>query len=706
MLLWWLALAFVTGAAIPLAVPLPVGAISVAAGGAIALKRRTLGLAVAAFGLALLRLALPAPHDALAPYLHRQVALRGIVAGEPDIRDTGANYDVRVTAIQTGRLRTIAGMVAVHTSPGVLLRYGDLVSLRGQLEPIAAPYRSALAHQGITASLSYPRVLSQGNQTQAVTSGLVVLRERTEAGIRSWMPEPEAALLVGITLGTHSGDLGNLAPLLVLTGLIHIIAISGIKVAIVAGTVHALARRLPGREPALAASVLAIWGYVALTGFTVSGERSAVMWTLVFIAGYLGRNTVALVSLGLTAALMVAVQPALLWDPGFQMSTLGTFGIVAFTNPFLRALNRIPSPFRESLAVTIAAQLATLPVVLASFHVVPLLAPITNALVLPLLPFLIVGGFLLGIIAPIAVLAAPLGAVLSAMLEAVLVLVHMLAGVGVAAHLLVLDPALAAAYYAAAGAAAWLTLRRIGWAPPARRPEPVRELALGVVAALALTLAPVIGAQGAGAPALIRIGVGDGWLLRVGPHLVLIDGAKQPYRYLERLGQLTGTGRVIDAIVVTDPRATHIAALAAVAARYRVGEVLDVGSQYPSATYARWRAELRARHIRSYSLRTGARLLVGSATLTALGPDALYPNPRDCTGLLRLEDGRRRIVLIGAASRREQLEALFRPVDLHASILVADTTKPVLPAFRRRVGGTLWPESAARPSAVRSISLP
>ncbi|HZU13576.1 MAG TPA: ComEC/Rec2 family competence protein [Chloroflexota bacterium] len=693
MILWWLALAFVGGVAFPLAPPISLILVPLVAGSILAFFRRLSGLLLVAFGLGLLRLALSTPHDALAPYLDESVQARGVVATEPDIRDSGANYDIRLTAIHvSGRWETVAATVAVHTARSVLLRYGELVSVSGRLTALPAPYRSALARQGVTASLSYPRILDRGTQSNPFFSGLIALRQRIEAGIDEWMPEPQASLLVGIAIGTHSGDLGNLSSLLVLTGLIHIIAISGIKVAIVAGTVHALARRLPGRATALAASLIAVWSYVALTGLTVSGERSAVMWTLVFAAGYLGRNTVALVSLGVTAAVMVALQPPLLTDPSFQMSTLGTFGIVALTNPVLRAVRRLPSPLAESLAVTVAAQIATLPVVFASFHVLPAVSPIANALVLPLLPFLIVGGLALGLAAPLPALAAPLGVILGVLLQAVLALVHVLAALPTV-NLAGIGPVASVLYYAVLAALAWLVLRHAGWAPAAQRPHAAREMVLGVAAALSLSLVSLAGARGASAPTLTLLGVGDALLLRSGGHLVLIDGAARPYQYLERLGSVVGLDRTIDAVIVTDPRATHIAGFDEVIRRYRVGEVLDVGSEYPSATYARWRDDVRSRQIPAYLVRTGTTLSLGTVTLTALGPDALYPNPRDCIALLRVRAGTQTLLIAGAASRREQLEALFRRVDLRAQFLVADTTNGVLPAFRRRVGGHLVAEN-------------
>jgi hypothetical protein len=91
------------------------------------------------------------------------------------------------------------------------------------------------------------------------------------------------------------------------------------------------------------------------------------------------------------AALMLGLSPALVEDPGFQLSFLGTAGILLLATPIAA---RLPGPrlFVEPFALTVAAQVATLPIMAGTFGVIALGGPIANALVLPLLPAMIVGG--------------------------------------------------------------------------------------------------------------------------------------------------------------------------------------------------------------------------------------------------------------------------------------------------------------------------
>jgi beta-lactamase superfamily II metal-dependent hydrolase len=172
------------------------------------------------------------------------------------------------------------------------------------------------------------------------------------------------------------------------------------------------------------------------------------------------------------------------------------------------------------------------------------------------------------------------------------------------------------------------------------------------------------------------LGSGESILLQSRGMTALIDGSPQPFVLLERLGRvLPANTHSIDLVIVTDPRAGNTTGLEAVLQHYTVQEVLDVGAEYPSATYARWRADLRNEHIPAYALRTGATTVIGAASISVLGPDALYANPQDCMGLLRITMNGRTYLLADAASQREQLETVFRPIHLSSDVLVMDGTQ-------------------------------
>lgn len=614
--------------------------------------------------------------------------LTGTVAEEPDIRDTGANYVIAVTGVTSGgRTRAVTGKVQVHTTRAVVLDYGDGVSLSGVLtaprNDASVPYRSILARRGIASTMNFPRILDLGPSDTGPSGWIVWLRQALERGINAWLPEPEAALLIAIALGAHSASLGDVTQPLIATGLIHIIAISGIKVAMVAGTGYALFRRLPSRSLTLAAGLLLLIFYVLLTGTTVSGERSAIMWALVFVAAYLGRGTLSWQSLAMVAAALVALQPGLVWDAAFQMTALGTGSIIAFSDRLLQTFRLVPPPFREAFCVTLAAQAGTIPVVVVSFHVISAWGPLANALVLPLLPVLIVLGFALGALSWVPPLAAVLAAFAYALLHAVLSTASALSALPGSVPISGISSPVAIVYYACLAVLSAWVLRKANWAPSGRRPGALTDLTFGMAVGAVMLTGTLLPAGGS-ASRLTWLGTGESILLQSDGRAVLIDGSPHPFQLLEGLGAQLGSRRNIDAVVVTDPR-TNVTGLLDVLDHYSVGEVLDVGCEYPSLTYARWRAVLRTRHIPVYALRTGTAFSAGSAGLTVLGPDGVYPQPRDSIGLLRVTMAGQSVLLAGAASDRELMEAVFRPVRLRANVLVMDAGSSGPHAFLRHV---------------------
>lgn len=588
--------------------------------------------------------------------------------------------------------------------------YGEAVSLRGRLlaprNSAAVPFADILARRGIRSEMRYPRLRDRGPASTGWLGWVVPVRQHLEAGINASLPEPEAALLVAITLGARSASLGDLTPVLVATGLIHIIAISGIKVALVAGTLFELCRRLRRRTIALVTPLIGLAVYVLLTGATASGLRSALMWSMVFLADYLGRRTVALVSLGFVAALMVGFDPSLPWDIGFQLSTVGTFAIVAFASPLSDRFRLLISPFREAFFVTLAAQIGTLPIVAIGFHLLSGSGPLANTLVLPLLSLLIILGFVLGAFSGVAFIAWPVGAAAYALLHGAIALVDVLARIPATWPVSALPPEVVVVYYLVVGGLAGLVFHRTGWAPVSHPISRSREFSLALlVAASALTVTRVQ-AGDAGATDLHWLGSGHSILLQSRSRVALIDGSARPLGLLTALGRaLPYDRRTVDLVLVTDARSGNVSGLEAVLQHYHIGEVLDTGAQYPSATYARWRAELRSRRIPVYALRTGVAVRLGDAQIEALGPDALYPQPQDAAGMLRVTLPGHSFLLATAASRRELTEAVFRPVHMRSDVLVIDGRQGVPRSFLAAVRPCLLYSRARLRADIRSAPL-
>ncbi len=682
---------------------------------------------VALLGLAHGAAAVPAaaPGD-LAYYTGRAVLLTGTVAAEPDIRDHATFLFVAADQVDTGNgvARPVTGLLAVRYGGRPAVEYGDLLRLRGRLRGLAsldAPgYRAYLRAKGVGALIEYPGVLRQahgaGNPLAAAVLGLRAALERT---IAHMVPQPEASLLAALLLGGRGAALGNVSGDFVAAGMIHVVATSGLKVALVVGLVYRLALLAWGLRWAFLPTLLAAAGYVALTGGTPAGLRAGLMWTLALLAGRLGRRSHALTSLALTAAVMAALQPSLVGDIGFQLSVVGTAGVIVLTDPLHRRLHRLPPLLGEGLAVTIAAQVVTAPLVAGGFGQLSLVGPLANAVCLPLMALaMAVGGVgaAVGLVVP--GLARLLGAVVYPLLWAMVGLVRLLAALPAAFFVVpAFGAGLTALYYALLVVVVWRLF------PEIPRPAIVGRLLPG---------APAAGPTGqrsgqpgwplAGGATAIAALIAVGWqvpssrLYRVTflntccnqvvlvqtprRQIVLIDGGDGAGGLRLGLGALLPFWQHdLTLVLLSATDRAHSAGLLGLAGPYRVRAAADTGSFYPGADYALWRADLRNAGVPHTRLRAGTRLLLDEQTaIDVLAPGQPNALAAESPTAYRLWLGGVSVLLLNRQALRGDLSALRADRSPLGAGATRDTVVvvPLLP----QAGDPTWRLLAAQRPAV------
>jgi len=617
-------------------------------------------------------------------YIGRDVTLVGSVMAEPEPLDRGENVRVSVetlTASGSGAPRRVAGAVLVHLATVSNLAYGDRLSLAGGL---AAPpelaggspgaYKAYLASQGIYAVLDYPRLkrLGSGNASPLLALAIAI-RRFLEGGIRHSLPQPAAALLLGILLGTRTRALGALTAPFIATGMIHVVAISGLKVSIVAGTADRLARRLLGPRYALLPALAVLLLYVLVTGATPAGLRAGVMWTLALLAIRFGRRSDALTSLALAAAILCAVSPRILWDLGFGLSLAGTASIVLLEPRIERRLRRVPAVAREGLSVTLAAQVGTLPLLVSGFGQISTVSPLANALLLPLLgPIMALGLPVAALGALLPGLGSALGLLVYPFLAAMIAAVGWLARLPLAALPAAPWPlALVAAYYGLVAVIASRPLRTDADTDKDEgtkrdKKDKKKEKAHGKRSALRRALYPVAGAgvlllatvawrlpPRASTVAVLPLRGGQGLLLTTpSGRVVLVDAGDAPSLLDAALGNRLPFWRShLDDVILTDSDRAHVAGLRDLLDRYSLGGALDPGAVYPSTDYAAWRAALRQNGVPEAKLRGGRRVSLGDGVgLDVLLPAGLDPSAPRPPCAVRLTLGRLSMLVLNRAA--------------------------------------------------------
>jgi len=529
----------------------------------------------------------------------RSVIVQGAVVDDP--RVTSSGYEALVAADHPAGIGNVLVRVRGPGEVGV----GDEVSASGRLKlPADQPAfdrRAYLAQSGAYLELDVPRldVLQAGGGPRALPGWL---RDRYRVAIDLLVPEPHAAVLMGVVLGIRTGIPPALQSDLIATGLVHLLVLSGLKVAVFARLVTAVLGPLLARWSALPAIGL-IGLYALAGGATPAAVRASAMGGLAVLAGALGRPTHVWTSLAVAAAAMLGWRPQLAWDVGFQLSFAGTAAIVLLTPAIERRLRWAPRWLREPFAVTCAAQVGTVPMMATDFHVLSPVAPLANAAVLPLLPLLVGCGLLL---APLAALPE-IGTWAAVPVTAVVVYVEQVAGllarVPAAAIQVPAFPTWAgAAYYAAVGGA-------IGGA----RTHGCRRVAALTLAAAAPLL--IVGAELAAwtrpppTAAVLAVGDGQAVLLRGPGGTVLIDGGPSPAHLADAIGaRLPPWSRTLDGLVITSAGLGHVGGLQG--APYRARAIFLPAAGLPGTA---WRNAALEQQAQGALLRAASTGLVATA---------------------------------------------------------------------------------------------
>ena len=244
---------------------------------------------------------------------------------------------------------------------------------------------------------------------------LFAFRNYLKEAIYRYFPDPQASLLTGITLGQ------NLLPRdfkndLVATGTIHVVVVSGYNISIVGQFILVLAPYLGRRKTSLLA-IATIVCYTFLVGFTAPTLRATAMGIITLTGVLLGRKTLALWALTLSAYLLLIWNPDYLTDISFQLSFLATLGVLLFTTPISNKLTRLHKFWKETLATTLGAQILVLPLLFYYFGTIALSAPIVNTLVLWVIPVTTLLGFVFLAVSSITILGQVLALILLAPLS-------------------------------------------------------------------------------------------------------------------------------------------------------------------------------------------------------------------------------------------------------------------------------------------------
>jgi competence protein ComEC len=365
----------------------------------------------------------------LESYHGKQVSFTGIISDQK-VFETQCRLTVKrgtITDPETGQ--TFPTGFLVYIRGDFIGELGDTVSgigkmkkLMGKRNPGEFDFKEYYLRRNI-----YVRLYTTSEQVELKEKGQSVSLTGFYSQVRAAVKRslvlaigPESGLITALILGDKSQVDPEVKQSFVRTGVIHVLAVSGLHVGFILILLISLARlfRIPWGWDRLFL-ILGLCFYVGLTGGKPSVVRASIMAGLYLLAPVVNRPVNIWNIIALAALAILVVDPLALQDLGFQLSFMAVISIIVLYEQFQRILpehlrvNRIENKGIQSIwalfLVSLSAQIGTLPFIAYYFHRVSLVAFLANLMIVPLVGVLLATGFLIVLLGWLPVLGMILG---------------------------------------------------------------------------------------------------------------------------------------------------------------------------------------------------------------------------------------------------------------------------------------------------------
>ena len=322
-------------------------------------------------------------HRLLESLKGRKISLKATVTTDPVYHESG-QYELNANNLRYIN-ETIDATIRIRSFTNDVSR-GDTIQISGKLRDGFASWQASMYFAEL-------EVLNRDS------SALSHFRSNFIASLYTAIPDPEASLGLGFLIGIRTLLPDELSSQLAITGLTHIVAVSGYNLTILVNSSKRILSRF-SRFQALVGSLSLLMIFVSITGWSPSITRAVIVALMSIGAWYYGRKAKAWVLLLYSSSLSALISPEYPWSSlGWYLSLFAFYGVLVIA-PTLRARlykDREPGIMPQIVLETTAAQVMTMPLIMLVFGEVSVISLIANALVLPLIPLAMMATFVAGI---------------------------------------------------------------------------------------------------------------------------------------------------------------------------------------------------------------------------------------------------------------------------------------------------------------------
>ena len=340
-----------------------------------------------------------------------QVEFVGKVVKEPDIRQDNINLLINIEKITINKIDiSMSGNILVTANRYPEYQYGDKLNIIGLLkEPHVFEdfnYKNYLRKDNISTVIYYPDIstIEYNSPLSSFYKKILDFKDQIREVIKQDLSPPQSSILSAVILGDKKNISDEWKEKLNRTGVRHITAVSGMHIVILTSILMSFLIGIGfSRGKAFYFTMGFIFLYIMLIGFPPSAVRAGIMAGLLLLAQKIGRMSQSQRGIIFAATIMLFQNPFLLKDDvGFQLSFLAVLGISYALPIFQNWLKFIPENkylgIKDILGMTFSAQIFTLPILIYNFGYISLISPLTNILIVPILPFIMISGFIFSFI--------------------------------------------------------------------------------------------------------------------------------------------------------------------------------------------------------------------------------------------------------------------------------------------------------------------